>query len=110
MPGLESGTYESDSGPEHVWVRRDSTGETVRARVEGYPSGHAFELDDETGIELVDGEWRTLPSVVNIVRLRTRIEWWTRNRSTGRLRLLAARELGEDRSAEPGPNGGRHGR
>ena len=95
-PSLESGTYESDAGSEHVWVRRASTGGTVRARVEGYPPDFAFEPGDETGIELVDGVWHTLPSIVRTVRLRTRIEWWTRNHRTGQLRFLTERNLNTD--------------
>ena len=98
--GLESGSYESDAGPEHVWVRRASTGETVRARVEGYPADFAFEAGDETGIELVDGVWHALPSVVHTVALRTRIEWWTRNRRTGQLRFLTERHLAPDPADE----------
>ena len=93
IAGLESGTYESDAGSGHVWVRRDSTGETVRARVEGYPAEFAFESGDETGIELVEGVWHALPSVAHTVALRTRIEWWTQNRRTGQLRFLTERHL-----------------
>ena len=95
-PGLESGTYESDAGSEHVWVRRVGTGETVRARVEGYPSDFAFEPGDETGIELVDGVWHALPSISRTVMLRTRVEWWITNSRTGQLRFLTARDLATD--------------
>ena len=94
VDGLESGTYESDAEPGHVWVRRDSSGETVRARFAGYPEGFAFEPGDETGIELVDGEWHTIPSVVHTVRLSSRIEWWTINRRTGVFRLLTEKSVG----------------
>ena len=90
---LESGTYESRADSEHVWVRREINNETVRARIEGYPSGFAFEPGDETGLEMVDGQWHTIPSVAHTVRLNTRIEWWIRNRRTGRLRLLVERHL-----------------
>ena len=96
VPGLESGTYESDAGSEHVWVRRDRTGETVRARVEGFPADFAFESGDETGIELVDGVWQALPSIAHTVTLRTRVEWWTANRRTGQLRFLTERDLVTD--------------
>ena len=95
-PGLESGTYESGAGSEHVRVRRVRTGETVLARVEGYPEGFAFEHGDETGIELVDGVWHALPSIVRTVRLRTRVEWWITNSRTGQLRFLTARNLDTD--------------
>ena len=94
--GLESGTYESDAGSGHVWVRRDSTGETVRARVQGYPAGFMFEPGDESGIELIEGVWHALPSVAHTVALRTRVEWWTRNRRTGQLRFLTERHLATD--------------
>ena len=100
IAGLESGTYESDAGSGHVWVRRDSTGETVRARVEGYPADFAFESGDESGIELVEGVWHALPSVAHTVALRTRIEWWTRNRRTGQLRFLTERHLAPDAADE----------
>ena len=93
---LESGTYESDADSEHVWVRRVSVGEIVRARVESYPPDFAFEPGDETGIELVDGVWHALPSIVRTVRLRTRVEWWTRNHRTGQLRFLTERDLHTD--------------
>ena len=83
----------SEAGAESVWVRRDSNGETVRAIREGYPAGFVFEPGDETGIELVDGAWRTIPSIAYTVRLNTRVEWWTRNRSTGGLRFLVERSL-----------------
>ena len=95
-PGLESGTYESDAGSEHVWVRRVRTGETVRARVEGYPPDFRFEHGDETGIEMVDGVWHALPSIVRTVTLRTRVEWWITNSRTGQLRFLTARDLDTD--------------
>lgn len=39
-------------------------------------------------IELVNGEWRTVPSVVDTIRLRRRVEWWTRNRWSGEFRFL----------------------
>ena len=94
--GLETGTYESDAGSEHAWVHRDRTGETVRARVEGYPGDFAFESGDETGIELVDGVWHALPSIAHTVVLRTRIEWWITNNRTGQLRFLTARNLDTD--------------
>lgn len=94
VSGLESGTYESDAGPGHVWVKRDTSGETIRARFTGYPPDFAFEAGDETGIELVDGEWHTIPAVVHTVRLDSRIEWWTMNRRTGHFRLLTERVLG----------------
>ncbi len=93
VSGLESGTYESEADSGHVWVRRDSTGETVRARLAGYPPDFTFEPGDETGIEPVDGEWHTIPSVVHSVRLRSRTEWWTINRRTGDFRFLAAQDL-----------------
>ncbi len=93
VAGLESGTYESAADPEHAWMRRDSTGETVRARITAYPRDFVFESGDETGIELVDGQWHALPSVVHTVRLKSRIEWWTRNRSTGDFRFLAEKRL-----------------
>ena len=91
---LESGTYESHADSEHVWVRRDANDEVVRARLAGYPTDFVFEPGDETGLEIVEGQWYTIPSVVHTVRLLTRAEWWTRNRRTGRLRLLAERDLG----------------
>ena len=90
---LESGTYESHADSEHVWVRRDANDEIVRARLAGYPKDFAFEPGDETGLEMVEGQWHTIPSVVHTVRLRTRVEWWSRNRRTGRLRLMAERDL-----------------
>lgn len=93
-PGLESGTCESEADSGHVWVRRDITDEIVQARIEGYPTDFTFHPGDETGLEFVGGEWLTIPSVVHTVRLSTRIEWWTRNRRTGRLRLLAERDIG----------------
>ena len=93
VAGLESGTYESSAGPEHAWVRRDSSGETVRARIAEYPSDFVFEPGDETGIELVDGVWHTLPSVVHMMRLKGRVEWWTRNRITGEFRFLAEKRF-----------------
>lgn len=96
VEGLESGVYESDAGEGHVWVRRDSNDDAVRARVTGYPPDFVFEPGDVTGIELVDGEWRTVPSVAHTVRLSTRIEWWTSNRRTGHFKFLAARRLGAD--------------
>ena len=93
VAGLESGTYESDADPDHVWVKRDANGETVRARYTGYPADFVFEAGDATGIELVDGEWHTIPSVFETVRLNSRIEWWTMNRRTGYFRLLTERVL-----------------
>ena len=98
VPGLESGLYESDAGPDHAWLRLDSTGETVRARITAYPPDFAFEPGDETGIELVDGVWHALPSVVRTVRLETRIEWWTWNHRNGEYRLLAERRLDGSRA------------
>lgn len=92
---LETGLYEFADGPDHAWVRLDSTGETVRADITAYPQDFAFEPGDETGVELLDGVWLALPSVVRTVRLNTRIEWWTRNLRTGGLRLLAERILDE---------------
>ena len=86
----ESGTYESDADTAHVWVRRDLTGETVKAKYEGYPEQFAFEPGDETGLEQVDGVWQTIPSVADTVRLASRIEWWTMNRRTGLFRPLAS--------------------
>ena len=96
VPGLESGTFESDAGSGHVWVRRVRTGETVRARVVGYPSDFAFEPGDETGVELVDGVWHALPCITRTVRLRTRVEWWITNSRTGQLRFLTARDVETD--------------
>lgn len=93
VEGLESGTYEADADPDHVWVKRDANGETVRARYAGYPADFVFEPGDTTGIELVDGEWHTIPSVFQTVRLSSRIEWWTINRRTGYFRLLTERVL-----------------
>ena len=92
--GVELGTYESDAGAGYVRVERHRTGGTVEARYEGYPEGFEFRPGDETGIEPVDGEWRTVPSVVHTIRLRRRIEWWTRNRWTGEFRLLTEMRLG----------------
>ena len=86
--GVELGTYLSDAGTGYVRVERDRTGEPVKARYEGYPEGFEFQPGDETGLELVDGEWRTVPSVVDTIRLRRRLEWWTRNRWTGDFRFL----------------------
>ena len=91
--GLESGLYESPADSGQAWVRRDSTGEAVRATITAYPPDFVFEPGDETGIELVDGVWHAIPSVVQTVRLKTRTEWWTRNRRTGDYRLLAERHL-----------------
>jgi hypothetical protein len=91
--GRDSGTYEADADPDHVWVKRDANGETIRARFRGYPVDFAFEAGDATGIELVDGEWHTIPSVFHTVRLGSRIEWWTMNRRTGFFRLLSERTL-----------------
>ena len=86
--GVELGTYKSDAGARAVWVERDRTGGTVRARYQGYPEGFQFQPGDETGIELVNGEWQTVPSVVHTIRLRRRVEWWTRNRWSGEFRFL----------------------
>ncbi len=94
--GLEAGMYESDADAGHVWVRRDNAGDTVRARYEGYPESFRFEYGDETGIEQVDGAWRTLPAVAHTVRLRSRIEYWTKNRITGRFRFLTEMSLSKD--------------
>ena len=93
VPDWESGTYESDADTDHVWVRRDSTGKTVKARYAGYPALFAFEPGDETGLEQVGGVWQTIPSVAHTVRLAGRIEWWTVNRRTGLFRLLTSKEL-----------------
>ena len=93
LSGLESGTYQADADPDHVWVKRDANGETVRARYMGYPVDFVFEAGDATGIELVDGVWHTIPSVFHTVRLDSRIEWWTMNHRTGFFRLLAERTL-----------------
>ena len=107
VAGLESGVYESDAGEGHVWVRRDGNDEIVRARMAGYPPDFVFEPGDETGIELVDGAWHTLPSVAHSVRLSTRIEWWTTNRRTGHFKFLAARRFDADPARPtPGPEGG----
>ena len=90
MPDSESGTYESNAGAEHVWVRSDRTGEIVKAKHAGYPADFAFEPGDETGLELVEGVWQTIPSVVHTVQLASRTEWWTTNRRTGLFRRLAS--------------------
>ena len=97
--GVELGTYESDAGAGYVRVERDRTGGTVKARYEGYPEGFEFQAGDETGIELVDGEWRTVPSVVHVIQLMRRVEWWTRNRWTGEFRFLT--EMRYDTSPPP---------
>ena len=91
--GLESGMYESDAGDGHVWVRRESTGEIVRAKLSGYPPGFALEPGDQTALELVDREWHTVPSIAETVILNTRVEWWTRNLRTGRPRFLTEKRL-----------------
>lgn len=91
--GVELGTYEADAGSGYVWVERDRTGKNVQARYDGYPEEFEFRPGDETGIELVDGEWRTMPSVVTTIQLWHRVEWWTRNRRTGEFRFLAQMRL-----------------
>ena len=102
MPDWESGTYESDADNGNVWVRRDRTGETVKVRYAGYPAQFAFEPGDETGLEQVEGAWRTIPSVAQTVRLASRIEWWTRNRRTGLFRLLSSQSLQDPARLRPG--------
>ena len=91
--GLESGVYESDADHGDVWVRRESTGEVVRAKLSGYPPGFALEPGDQTALELVDGVWHTVPSIAETVTLNTRVEWWTSNLRTGRPRFLAEKRL-----------------
>ena len=92
-PQVEMAAYVSEANEGSVWVRRDSNGEPVRAKRAGYPADFVFEPGDETGIELVDGVWRTIPEVAYTARLDSRIEWWIRNRNTGRLRFLVERSL-----------------
>ena len=91
--GLETGMYTSDADDGHVWVRRGSAGEVVRARLSGYPPGFELEPGDRTALELVDGLWHTIPSITETVRLNTRVEWWTQNLRTGRPRFLAEKRL-----------------
>lgn len=86
---VESGLFEAHADSDHAWVRRDATGEVVQVNMAGFPPGFIIEPGVETGIELVDDVWHALPSVVYSVRLNTRIEWWTMNRLTGEILLLA---------------------
>ena len=97
------GTYKSDAGAGAVWVESDRTGGTVRARYQGYPEGFQFQPGDETGIELANGEWRTVPSVVHTIRLQRRVEWWTRNRWSGEFRFLTQMRI-DTRPLPPGRN------
>ncbi len=100
--GVEMGIFQSDAGSGYVLVERLRTGVTVKARYEGYPEGFEFQPGDETAIEWVDGGWRTIPSVVHTIRLKRRIEWWTRNRWTGEFRFLTQMRL--DTGAPQGPD------
>ena len=86
---VELGTYESDAGEGHVWVRIDSTGETVRAALSGFLPEHRLERGDELGAVVVGGAWRTIPTAKYTIRHHDRIEFWTRNRRTGGFRQLA---------------------
>ena len=86
---VELGSYESDAGEGHVWVRLDSTGETVRAELSGFLPEYRLEPGDEIGAAFVDGAWRTIPNVRYTIRHHDRIEFWTRNRRTGGFRQLA---------------------
>ena len=86
---VEFGVYESDADDGYVNVRIDRTGELMRAEFGGFLPEHRLEVGDELSIELVAGAWRTMPEVRHTIRHLDRIQFWSVNRITGGLRLLA---------------------
>jgi len=82
------GVYESTEGDGQVMVRLDDTGEIVKARLAGFSPEYRFEPGDELAVEVVDGEWQTLPNVRHTIAYRDRVDFWSRNRWTRRFRLL----------------------
>ena len=88
---VDMGVCESDAGDGYVWVIRDGTGQAVRAKWSGYADDYAFERGEETGLEIVGGEWCTIPVAAHTLRLEDRVEWWAKNRRTGAFRMFARR-------------------
>ncbi len=88
-PRVELGTCVSSVDEGYVQVQLDSSRRTVHARVDGFTSEYILEVGDELGVERVDDEWRTIPSVKHVIQHERRIEFWTINRVTGAFRLLA---------------------
>ncbi len=83
------GIYVSSAGRGNVQVRIDSTNEIVEARLTGFAQDYVLEPGDEIGVEYVEGGWQTIPNVKYVVHHESRIEFWTINRQSGALRLLA---------------------
>ena len=100
FPPVNAGVCLAPAGEGYVWVRLDESGRLVRAVLAGLPAGVSFEPGDELGVEAVDGAWQTLPDVRREITHPDRREFWTTNRNTGNLRMLA-----EIRYDQGGPDG-----